>query len=115
MRFLKSSAVILLFAHIPSLRDPELCYLMVATAKAAFDPHIPHELLLVCKHKVQQSTSPYWLLCHLDQEVVTDTLKESPGLIMPCCAGPPADRGNNTYPSVYLRGAQTINSINLKI
>ncbi|KAK4807231.1 LOW QUALITY PROTEIN: hypothetical protein QYF61_024351 [Mycteria americana] len=74
-------------------KDPELHHLMVTAAKAAFDLHISNEPFLFCEYGVQQSTSPWSLLCHLDQEAVVDALQVSRGLLMTCCVVPPADIG----------------------
>ena len=72
-------------------QDPELHHLMVTAAKATFDLHIPNEPLLVGEYKVQQSTSPSWLLYDLAEGVITNALQEPPGLLMSCCVVPPAD------------------------
>ncbi|KAK4827704.1 hypothetical protein QYF61_020982 [Mycteria americana] len=58
--------------------NPELCHLMVTAAKAAFNLRISNEPFLVCESEIQQSTSPHWLLYHLGQEVVIDSLQELP-------------------------------------
>jgi len=68
-----------------SSQDPELHHLMVTAGQAAFGVHSPSE------DKVQQRTSPHWLLYYLGQEVLTDALQDSPGLIMSCCVVLPAD------------------------
>ncbi|KAK4819332.1 hypothetical protein QYF61_001165 [Mycteria americana] len=48
---------------------------------------------LVGENKVQHSTSPPWLLYHLEKEVIINTFQEPPGLLMPCCVVPPTDIG----------------------
>lgn len=49
-----------------SSQDPEHYHLVITTSDAALELHIPNEPLLVCDYEVQKSTSPWWLLCHLD-------------------------------------------------
>ncbi|KAK4824261.1 hypothetical protein QYF61_012527 [Mycteria americana] len=73
-------------------KDLELHCFMVTVAKAALELHIPHQPLLVGQNKVQHSTSPHWLLCHLEKEVI-NTFQELPGLLMPCCVVPTTDIG----------------------
>ncbi|PKU40619.1 obscurihypothetical protein [Limosa lapponica baueri] len=67
------------------LRCLELHHLMVAAAKAALELHILYEPLFVGENEVQHGTSPHWLLCHLEKEVI-DAFQEPPGLLMDCCA-----------------------------
>jgi len=55
---------------------------MVSSAKTDFGLHIPNETLLVGMYEVPQSTSPHWLLCHLEEELVIDALQEPHGLIV---------------------------------
>ena len=74
-------------------KDLELYHFMVTAAKAALGLHIPHQPLLAGENKVQHSTSPHWLLYHLEKEVIINALQELPGLLMPCCAVPPTDVG----------------------
>ncbi|KAK4825309.1 hypothetical protein QYF61_026828 [Mycteria americana] len=62
--------------------------------KAALELHIPHQPLLVGENKVQHSTSPRWLLGHLEEEVTISAFQEPPGLLMPCCVVPPTDIGH---------------------
>ncbi|CAM9299861.1 unnamed protein product [Bubo scandiacus] len=64
---------------------------MITAAKAALEPHTPHQLLLVDENKVQHSTSPHWLLYDLAKEVVINTFQEPPGLLVPCCVVSPTD------------------------
>lgn len=42
--------------------------------------HIPNQPLLVSKSKVHQHNSPHWLLHHLHQKVILDTLQVPVGL-----------------------------------
>ncbi|KAK4822002.1 hypothetical protein QYF61_006616 [Mycteria americana] len=72
-------------------KDLELNHFTVTAAKAALELHIPHQPLLVGENKVQHSTSPRWLLCHLEKEVIINTFQEPPRLLMPCCVVPPRD------------------------
>ena len=48
--------------------------------------HIPSDPFLFCE--CEQSISPHWFLCHLDQEVVTNALQDPPALFMTCCVVP---------------------------
>ncbi|KAK4826033.1 hypothetical protein QYF61_003854 [Mycteria americana] len=41
--------------------------------------------LLIGENKVQHSTSPHWLLYHLEKEVTLNAFQEPLGLLMPCC------------------------------
>ncbi|KAK4832092.1 hypothetical protein QYF61_020707 [Mycteria americana] len=72
-------------------KDLELHHFMVTAAKAALELHIAHQPLLVGENKVQHSTSPHWLLYHLEKEVIINTFQAPPGLLMPCCVVPPTD------------------------
>ncbi|KAK4813670.1 hypothetical protein QYF61_017637, partial [Mycteria americana] len=74
-------------------KDLELHHFMVTAAKAALGLHIPHQPLLVGENKVQHSTSPHWLPCHLEKEVIINTFQEPPRLLMSCCVAPPTDIG----------------------
>ncbi|KAF1477619.1 FERM domain-containing protein 3, partial [Megadyptes antipodes antipodes] len=65
-------------------KDLELHHFMVTAAQAALELHIPHQPLLVGENKVQHSTSPCWLLYHLEKEVTISAFQEPPGLLMPC-------------------------------
>jgi len=58
---------------------------MVTAAKAAFELHMPKDLLIVGEYEVQQSISSCFLLYHLEEEVTVNTLQEPPGLLMSCC------------------------------
>lgn len=59
---LLKSRVVSLFFHLPPCPlDPELYHFRVTAAK--------NELRILREYEVQQSTSPHWLFCHL-QEVV---------------------------------------------
>ncbi|KAK4822239.1 hypothetical protein QYF61_011880 [Mycteria americana] len=71
--------------------DLELHHFMVTAAKAALELHFPHQPLLVGENKVWHSTSPRWLLYHLEKEVIINTFQEPPGLLMACCVVPPTD------------------------
>ena len=64
---------------------------MVTAAKAALELHTPHQPLLVGENEVQHSTSPHWLLYHLEKEVIINAFQETPGLLMPCCVVPSTD------------------------
>ena len=75
-----------------SLQFPELYHLMVTAAEDAFDLHIATEPLLVGKCEVQQNTS-YWLLYHLEEEVVINAFQEPPGFLVSCYVVAPADIG----------------------
>ncbi|GAB0192653.1 hypothetical protein GRJ2_001730600 [Grus japonensis] len=75
--------------HCPE--DLELHHFMVTAAKAALELHIPYQPLLVGENKVQNGTSPCWVLYHLEKEVIIDAFQEPPGLLMPCCVVPPTD------------------------
>lgn len=48
---------------------------MGTSAKVSFYFHILNECL-VGEHEIQQNTSPQWLLYHLSDEFVIDTLQE---------------------------------------
>ncbi|PKU42018.1 dual specificity protein phosphatase cdc14b-like [Limosa lapponica baueri] len=72
---------------------PELHHLMVTADEDAFDLHIPTEPLVVDEYEVQQNTSPCWLFCHLEEEVVNNAFWEPPGLLMFCYVISPADIG----------------------
>ncbi|PKU46004.1 dual specificity protein phosphatase cdc14b-like [Limosa lapponica baueri] len=72
--------------HLPSC--PQDLDLMVTIAMAAFDLHNPNKPLIVDAYEVQQNTSPGWLFCHLEDEVI-NALQEPPGLLVPCCVAPP--------------------------
>ncbi|KAK4832223.1 hypothetical protein QYF61_021070 [Mycteria americana] len=74
-------------------KDLELHHFMVTAAKAALELHIPSEPLLVGENKVQHSTSPRWLLYHLEKEVIINAFQEPPGLLIPCCVVCPTDSG----------------------
>ncbi|XP_072710958.1 uncharacterized protein [Ciconia boyciana] len=74
-------------------KDLELHHFMVTAAKAVPELHIPHQPLLVGENKVQHSTSPCWLLYHLEKEVIINTFQEPPRLLMPSCVVPPTDIG----------------------
>ena len=74
-------------------KDLELHHFMVTAAKAALELRIPHQPFLVGENKVQCSTSPRWLLHHLENEVIINTFQEPPGLLMPYCVVPPTDIG----------------------
>lgn len=54
-------------------------------------PWASQQLLLVGKNKAQQRTSPCWLLCQLEKEVIINTLQEPPVLLMACCVVLPID------------------------
>lgn len=60
-------------------------------AKAALERHVPRQPLLVGENKAQQRASPCWLLCHLEKEVIINTLQEPPVLLMACCVVLPTD------------------------
>jgi len=64
---------------------------MVTAAKAPFELHIPQKL--VGESRVQHSSSPHGLLCHLEKEVLICTVQEPDGFLMPCCVAPPTDMG----------------------
>lgn len=71
----------------------ELQHLMYTAAKAAFDLNITDKALAVGEYEVQWSTSLHWLIYHLEEEVVINSLQELPGLLFPCSVVPPADFG----------------------
>ena len=73
------------------MHDPELHHLIVTAAKAAPSLHILNQSFFVCQYRVQQHTSPCWLLQHLCQEVIINSLQEPPGLCVPGCVVFPAD------------------------
>lgn len=50
---------------------------MVAAAKAAFDLHNPNKLLIVGEYEVQHRTSPHWLLCYCEEEVINELQEPS--------------------------------------
>lgn len=74
-----------LFALFPSLRILNFTISRTLQQCCSPDIHIPNQ--------VQQSTSPHQLLSHLCQEVNTNALQKSPGLLVPCCAAPLAGTG----------------------
>lgn len=57
---------------------------MLIATKVTFDLHIPNEPFIVAEFEVQLSTPPCWLLCHVAEEVVIESLQEPPGLLMYC-------------------------------
>lgn len=58
---------------------------------AAIPLLLPLQPLLVGENKVQHSTSPCWLLCHLEKEFILSAFQETPGFLTPCCVVPPID------------------------
>ena len=84
------SPVNLLCALLASLRILNST-LMVTATKAALDLHSSHESLLVGENEIQHSSSPHWLLSHLEKEVIINAFQEPPGLPMPGYAVPPTD------------------------
>lgn len=72
--------------HYP--KDLELHHVTVKVAEAK-DLHIPQKPQGT-KHKVLHSTSPCWLLYHLEKEVIISAFQKPPGLLMSFCAVPPA-------------------------
>ncbi|KAK4812888.1 LOW QUALITY PROTEIN: hypothetical protein QYF61_024244 [Mycteria americana] len=81
-----------LAVHPPRCRkDLELHHFMVTAAKAALELHILHQPLLGGEDKVQHSTSPHWLLCLLEKEVIINTFPEPPRLPVSSCVVPPTD------------------------
>ena len=69
--------------HCP--KDLELHHFMVTTAVAATELHILHQSLFIGENKIQHSTSPRGLLCHLEKEIIVNAFQEPLGLLMPCC------------------------------
>ncbi|KAK4832975.1 hypothetical protein QYF61_026801 [Mycteria americana] len=66
-----------LAAHPPRCsKDLERHHFVVPAVKAALELHIPHQPLLVGENKVQHSTSPCCLLCHLEKEVIIGVPEE---------------------------------------
>lgn len=63
---------------------------MVAAAKAAFDLHNPNKLLIVGEYEVQHRTSPHWLLCYCEEEVINE-LQEPSRLLLSWCVVSPRD------------------------
>lgn len=74
--------------HYP--KDLELHCFVVTAAQASLELHVPHHPLLVGENKIQHSTSPCWLICHLEKEV-SSAFQEPAGLSMSCCVIIPTD------------------------
>lgn len=91
--FLKSGVASLLRILLIALRILELHHFMVTAANAALQILIPHQILLGVENRVQQSTSPRWLLYHLEKKAIINTFQEPPRMLMPCCVVPPTDIG----------------------
>jgi len=64
---------------------------MVIAGKAALELHIPKQALHAGENKVQHSTYPCGLFCHLEKEFFIIAFEESSGLLLPCCVVPPTD------------------------
>ncbi|KAK4828307.1 LOW QUALITY PROTEIN: hypothetical protein QYF61_025319 [Mycteria americana] len=64
-------------------KDLELHHFMVTASKAALELHIPHQPLIFGENKVQHSTSPHWLLYHLEKKVIIYAFQEPPGCLCP--------------------------------
>lgn len=58
---------------------------------AALEHHIPHHHILAGENMIQYSTSPCWLLSHLEKESILSAFQETPGFLTPCCVIPPID------------------------
>lgn len=50
---------------------------MITAAKAGFTLHIPNKLLIVGEYEVQHRTSPCWLLCYCEEEVISELQEPS--------------------------------------
>ena len=75
--------------HCPE--DLEIHHFMVTAAKAAPEPHILEQPLLVGENKIQLNTSPRGLLCHLEKAAI-NAFQEPPGLLMSCCISKSSNR-----------------------
>lgn len=63
--------------------------MQIIESKAAFDLQIPNKFFV--EYEIEQSTSSYWLLCHLEQTVFSRDLQKPPVVLMPCRVVLPAD------------------------
>lgn len=73
------------------LKDLKLHHFITTAAKTAFELHILHNTPLTGKNKVQQRTSPHWLFCHLEKQIIIHAFHESSRLLMAGCVVPPTD------------------------
>ena len=85
---LKSRVVRLLCTLLTALRILNSTISWSLQPKAAFERHVPHHALVVGENKVQHSTSPPWLLCHLEKDITINALQEPAGLLMPAVLSP---------------------------
>lgn len=86
---LNSRTLSLLFSLLPTPR------ILNSTILCSLNPWLPltfttpTSLSLLVSYEVQHSTSPCWVLYHLEEELTMNALQEPPGLFMPCCVVPP--------------------------